>query len=102
MTYPRTDSRFLTDDMEAMLPALVEKVREEVDMKIEHTMVRCKQVLNNKKVSDHHAIIPTKSVEHSQIEALPSGEKAVYQLISTRLLCAVDVPYRYEETTCLL
>ena len=57
------------------------------------------QVINNKKVSDHHAIIPTKSVSSVNLETLPKGEQEILRLISIRLLAAVSVPYRFVETT---
>ena len=57
------------------------------------------QVINNKKVSDHHAIIPTSTVASVNLEALPKGEQEILRLISIRLLAAVSEPYRFVETT---
>ena len=97
VSYPRTDSRFLTEDMEAGLPGLIAKV--EKIAKCEATAEKnFKAVINGKKVSDHHAIIPTASVDKANLEELPSGEREVLKLIATRLLEAVSTPCRYMET----
>ena len=97
VSYPRTDSRFLTEDMGAGLPGLIAKV--EKIAKCEATAEKnFKAVINGKKVSDHHAIIPTASVDKANLEELPSGEREVLKLIATRLLEAVSAPCRYMET----
>ena len=97
VSYPRTDSRFLTEDMEASLPGLIAKV--EKIAKCEATAEKnIKAVINGKKVTDHHAIIPTASVDKANLEELPSGECEVLKLIATRLLEAVSAPCRYMET----
>ena len=96
VSYPRTDSRFLTEDMEGSLPGLIAKV-EKIE-KCEATAEKnFKAVINGKKVSDHHAIIPTASVDKANLEELPSGEREVLKLIATRLLEAVSAPCRYME-----
>lgn len=97
VTYPRTDSRYLTKDMEEGLPDLVAAVAKTFE-KSEQFSVNAAQVINNKKVSDHHAIIPTRSVENVDLRELPSGERAVLQLIATRLLVSVSSAYHYAET----
>ncbi|MCD8321280.1 MAG: DNA topoisomerase 3 [Oscillospiraceae bacterium] len=97
-TYPRTDSRYLTDDMAGMLPGLVEKVSVAFGL-AEVPPVHAAQVIDSSKVSDHHAIIPTKELQHCNFTEIPKGEFAVLQLIAARLLCAVGEPYRYAETT---
>lgn len=97
VSYPRTDSRFLTEDMEESLPGLIAKV--EKITKCEATAEKnIKAVINGKKVSDHHAIIPTASVDKANLEELPSGEREVLKLIAIRLLEAVSAPCRYMET----
>ncbi len=99
VTYPRTDSRFLTDDMADMLPNLVQTIFKALPIDgITDVPVNAKQVINSKKVSDHHAIIPTKELQKYNLSELPKGELAILQLIATRLFCAVGEPYRYEET----
>ncbi len=99
VTYPRTDSRYLTDDMEDMLPELVKTVLSVFPV-IEdvNPPIHAAQVINSKKVSDHHAIIPTKEVAKAVIRELPRGEQDILQLIATRLFCAVGDIHRYSET----
>ena len=99
VTYPRTDSRYLTSDMADMLPALVELAFSTFPVAgVETVSVFAEQVINDKKVSDHHAILPTRELQKCNFSELPKGELAVLQLICTRLLCAVGEPYRYTET----
>lgn len=99
VTYPRTDSRYLTSDMADMLPALVELVFSTFPIAgVETVPVSAGQVINDQKVSDHHAILPTRELQKCNFSELPKGELAILQLICTRLLCAVGEPYRYTET----
>ena len=98
VTYPRTDSRYLTDDMAGMLPGLVAMVQKKCSICPDVTApVNASQVINSKKVSDHHAIIPTKTLAVADLSELPGGEKAVLELVALRLICAVGEPYRYLE-----
>jgi len=99
VTYPRTDSRFLTDDMTYSLPDLVKMAFNTFPVDgVDNVPVHAEQVVNNKKVTDHHAIIPTKELQKCNLNELPKGELAILQLISTRLCVAVGDPYRYAET----
>ena len=99
VTYPRTDSRYLTDDMADMLPELVNGVFGALPVdRMSDIPICVKQVLNSKKVTDHHAIIPTKEVWNYDLSGLPKGEAGILQLIATRLFVAVGEPYRYAET----
>jgi DNA topoisomerase-3 len=103
VTYPRTDSRYLTEDMAGMLPGLVEMVQKKRDISPDALVpVNAAQVINGKKVSDHHAIIPTKTLESADLAELPSGELAVLDLIALRFVCAVGDPCRYSETAVTL
>lgn len=103
VTYPRTDSRYLTEDMAGMLPGLVEMVQKKCGISPNApTPVNAAQVINGKKVTDHHAIIPTKTLENADLAELPSGELAVLNLIAVRLVCAVGDPCRYSETSVTL
>ena len=103
VTYPRTDSRYLTEDMAGMLPGLVEMVQKKRNISPDAPApVNAAQVINGKKVTDHHAIIPTKTLESADLAALPSGELAVLDLIALRLVCAVGDPCRYSETAVTL
>ena len=98
VTYPRTDSRYLTEDMAAGLPGLVMDTAVAIDFR-GAIPVHAKQVIHNQKVSDHHAILPTQSVTGADLSSLPAGEASVLRLIAARLLAAVGEPYRYAETT---
>ena len=98
VTYPRTDSRYLTEDMAAGLPGLVMDTAAAFGFR-GAIPVHAKQVINNKKVSDHHAILPTQSVAGADLSSLPAGEASILRLIAARLLAAVGEPYRYAETT---
>ena len=98
ITYPRTDSRFLTEDMAASLPGLVTDVGKAFAME-EPFPIHVQQVINGSKVTDHHALLPTKSMAKADLAALPAGERNVLRLIAARLLCAVGEPCRYAETT---
>lgn len=96
VSYPRTDSRYLTDDMEASLPNLIGKAEKVSGLKpTDARDLHC--VINSKKVTDHHAIIPTASVDKANLSELPNGEREVLRLIATRLLEAVSSPCIYAE-----
>lgn len=88
VTYPRTDSHFLTEDMENMIPDLARKMASKFGY-TKNISVYPKQVINNSKVSDHHAIIPTVNVADTEFGKLPSGEQKVLSLITARLLSAL-------------
>ena len=99
VTYPRTDSRFLTDDMADILPDLVKMAFHTFPVDgVDNVPVHAEQVVNNKKVTDHHAIIPTRELQKCNLGELPKGELAILQLISNRLCVAVGDPHRYAET----
>ena len=95
-SYPRTDSRFLTDDMEGTIPKVLEAIHA---MDIHETdNTDFKKVINSKKVSDHHAIIPTVQVSKQNLSELPAGEQKILELIATRFAEAVSSPCKYSET----
>ena len=98
ITYPRTDSRFLTDDMAASLPELVATAAGAFDFH-EDVPVHAQQVIDSSKVTDHHALLPTASVAKTDLSALPAGERSILRLVVARLLCAVGEAHRYAETT---
>ena len=99
VTYPRTDSRFLTEDMAHSLPDLVKLAFHTFPVEdVDNIPVHAEQVVNNKKVTDHHAIIPTRELQKCNLSELPKGELAILQLISNRLCVAVGDPHRYAET----
>lgn len=96
-TYPRTDSRYLTNDMVSSIPELVRisasicKMEQPVTM---NTAIIC----NSAKVTDHHAIVPTVSAGKADVSVLPTGERELLRLVSRQLLCAISEPSRYAET----
>ena len=98
ITYPRTDSRFLTEDMAVSLPGLVTDTGRALAVE-EPFPIHVQQVINGSKVTDHHALLPTKSMANADLAVLPAGERNILRLIATRLLCAVGEPYCYAETT---
>lgn len=91
VTYPRTDSRFLTEDMESMIPDLAGKMAAKFGY-TRKMVIHPKEVINNSKVSDHHAIIPTVNVADTEFGELQSGEQKVLSLITARLLSALGDP----------
>ncbi len=96
-TYPRTDSRYLTDDMEAGVPALVEAAASICGVTAPETVL-AGQVCDSARVSDHHAVVPTASAGKADLEALPIGEREILRLVSLGLLRAVCPPCRSAET----
>ena len=102
-TYPRTDSQYLTDDMEASVKALIDIVADNVDflssIDRDYEISKC---INNKKVSDHHAIIPTEDIAGTDFSKLSEKENNVLSLICTRLLSATSRRYGYKATTVVL
>ena len=102
-TYPRTDSRYLTSDMAEGLPVLVNLVANAMPFR-KGIAISCDaaQVINDKKVTDHHALIPTRNIQGADLSGLPAGEKAVLELVALRLLCAVAQPYTFAETAVVV
>lgn len=96
VTYPRTDSRYVTEDMKDSIPAVVEIAAGLFSLK--NLPMSMEQVIDNSKVSDHHAIITTMSVKNCDIHALPFGEREILLLIALRLVCALGNSCRYAET----
>lgn len=97
VTYPRTDSRYLTEDMAVSLPGLAENSALAFGVQPPAT-VHASAVINGKKVTDHHALLPTASMAKADLAALPAGEQSVLRMIVARLLAAVSEPHRYAET----
>ena len=98
-TYPRTDSRYLTSDMAESLPVLVNLVANAMPFR-KGIAISCDaaQVINDKKVTDHHAVIPTRNLQGADLSGLPVGERMILELVALRLLCAVAEPHSYSET----
>ena len=96
LTYPRTDSRFLTDDMGGTVESLLSILQEkDIECTPNYKIAR---VLNSKKVTDHHAIIPTAQIEKADLNALPEGERQILLLVSVRLAESVSEPAKYNIT----
>lgn len=103
VTYPRTDSRYLTSDMAERLPVLVNAAAKAASwMKGFSVHMDVSQVIDNQKVSDHHAIIPTGDLREDTLPTLPAGERSILELVMLRLLCAVGQPHAYTETIVVL
>lgn len=101
VTYPRTDSRYLTEDMASSLPALAMQTASALGYS-GTVPVHVKQVINSAKVTDHHAVIPTRELAAAKTSELPKGESEVLKLVAVRFLAALDGPCRYEETAVTL
>ena len=100
-TYPRTDSCYITDDDEEMLEELTEALEVFLDITpedVDEAVPRTRRTVNREKVTDHHAILPTRSMLQADLDALPKGEQNVLKLIIARTLRAVSKPFRYLET----
>lgn len=103
ITYPRTDSRYLTIDMQEKIIPLAEQLAAALPfMEGMQLNLNATQVIDDSKVTDHHAIIPTGKVERSMLDTLSQGERNILCLIATRLICAISPNYIYDETIVTL
>lgn len=100
-TYPRTDSRFLTNDMERNVPALASVAATICGADISENL-NAGQVCDSTKVSDHHAVVPTSVAGKADVSTLPAGERGILRLVSRQLLCAVGSAHQYAETAVTL
>ena len=96
-TYPRTDSQFLSDDMGQTAEGVIDAVFSSL-MFEENKVSRpdIKRILNSKKVTDHHAIIPTMEIAKADLASLPETERKILSLVANRLLCATGEKHLYE------
>ena len=96
-TYPRTDSQFLSDDMGQTAEGVIDAVFSCL-MFEENKASRpdIKRILNSKKVTDHHAIIPTMEIAKADLASLPETERKILSLVANRLLCATGEKHLYE------
>ena len=100
-TYPRTNSCYITDDDEEMLAELTDELEEFLGIAentADSAVPRTRRIVNRDKVTDHHAILPTRSMLQADLDALPTGERNILKLIIARTLMAVSKPFRYLET----
>lgn len=102
LTYPRTDSNYITDDMAAEMTERVKTLRFFDEDGVNELLLAGlnvdSRVVNNKKVSDHHAIIPTENITEMEDAELSSDEKAILEMVMTRFLAVFSDQYQYNET----
>ena len=103
LTYPRTDSQFITDDMEGTARQVIDIICRKVSIfdGIRHDP-DMKRIINNAKVTDHHAIIPTVQLEKQDISELPESEQKIIRLVAMRLLSSTGEKHIYDETSVTL
>lgn len=105
LTYPRTDSNYITDDMAPKLEGLVKKVRffdeAAADELILTGLNIDTRVVNNAKVSDHHAILPTEYIDKAEKIELTKEEKAILDMVIIRFLAVLSQEYQYNETAVI-
>jgi len=103
LTYPRTDSQFITDDMEGTARQVIDIICRKMSIfdGIRHDP-DMKRITNNAKVTDHHAIIPTIQLEKQDISELPQSEQKILSLVGMRLLAATGEKHIYDETQITL
>lgn len=100
LTYPRTDSRYLTEDMADTVKSIIDTAATLSPFDaLKEFKTDIVPLLNNSKVSDHHAIIPTLELIKTDISQIPQGEQSILRLVIYKLLCAVSEPFIYEITT---
>lgn len=99
VTYPRTDSQYLSDDMEGTARNVIEAIFNSLLFE-QNIMFNpdVKKVLNSKKVTDHHAIIPTMEIVKQDLKAIPESEMKILSLCANRLLCATAKKHIYNST----
>ena len=100
LTYPRTDSRYISDDVVPTLPDRIRAVAQAEYKDLAHAVLRrkplqTKYLVNNAKVTDHHAIIPTE--EAAALYELTGPERNIYDLVVRRFLAVMMPPFEYEE-----
>ena len=99
VTYPRTDSQYLSDDMEGTARNVIEAIFNSLLFE-QNIMFNpdVKKMLNSKKVTDHHAIIPTMEIIKQDLKAIPESEMKILSLCANRLLCATAKKHIYNST----
>ena len=96
ITYPRTDSQYLTEDMEESASSIIQLLKATLPFIYDNGFpFDLKRVLNSKKVSDHHAIIPTAEIGKVKETDLSHEEWRILMMVATRLLCATAEKYQY-------
>lgn len=95
-TYPRTDSQYLSDDMEQTAASMIHTVFSIFSNFGSPQEINVKRCINNAKVSGHHAILPTEKIAKTDLSTLSEGELHILKLISARLVMATAMPHKYE------
>ena len=103
LSYPRTGSRYISEDVFEEIPSRITLLQQyprfaAIASALRDTPLNRRPV-DDAKVTDHHALLPTKSMANADLAALPAGERNILRLIAARLLCAVGEPHCYAETT---
>ena len=102
LTYPRTDSNYLTDDMKETVEAVIHTLLSKFSfMQGVKLIPEVTGLLNSKKVSDHHAVIPTMELEKMELSMLPESERNILFLAGARLLMACATSHIYETVTAV-
>lgn len=103
LTYPRTDSRYLTSDMAETASCIIHLAAKLPPFdSCSNFFPLVEAMISDKNVSDHHAIIPTMELEKADVHALPVGERNLLLLVCCKLLCAAAESYVYEAVTTTL
>lgn len=102
LTYPRTDSNYLSDDMIPLIESIVKCLsaydNDRTSALLSNGLNIDKRVIDNSKISDHHAIIPTNLIGRLAEADLNENEQRIVKLVINRFLCALDKTYLYDET----
>lgn len=105
VTYPRTDSRYLSDDMKAVVKSTMNNINvppynKAVEPVLEKGLKFSKRIIDNSKVTDHHAIIPTN--KRPKIDGISDEEKKIYNLIVKRFIAVFNDPFLYNTTEMVI
>ena len=100
VTYPRTDSHYLTSDMKPGLVSLVHASSEKLGLMTDGADLAAGagRVINDSKVTDHHAILPTRHLKDADLRILSNGERKILTLVTVRAASAISPPCRFNET----
>ena len=107
ITYPRTDSKFITEDMAHSINDLVTMSGQLLTGNLGGTFAKgftpnVPLIVNNSKVTDHHALLPTKQAGNTNISGLTTDERNILFMVCAKLICAVGENHRYAETTVIV
>lgn len=95
ITYPRTDSRYITADVADTITDLFRIAAKDINVSADF-VPDARRITDGSKVSDHHALLPTKTAEHTNMSVLSAEEKNIFKLICRQLVISVAEPYKYD------